>query len=148
LNLFSVSFILKIFSLKVSKILFLYFIFLAYNSVNTYSQELHLIINGKDASENTVIDSIGYKNVFANYKLLEEEINSLYLKFQKIGYIESQLISTTKKSDTVYNAKFLLNKKFYTIYIYYDKNSDFNEGFEALFRKHHIGLFCNNNSRK
>ena len=108
--------------MKVSKILFLYFIFLAYNSVNTYSQELHLIINGKDASENTVIDSIGYKNVFANYKLLEEEINSLYLKFQKIGYIESQLISTTKKSDTVYNAKFLLNKKFYTIYIYYDKN--------------------------
>jgi outer membrane protein assembly factor BamA len=122
LNLFSVSFILKIFSLKVSEILFLYFIFSAFNSVNTYSQELHLIVEGKDVSENTIIDSIGYKNMFANYKLLEEEINSLHLKFQKIGYIESQLISTTKKNDTVYNAKFSLNKKYYTIYIYYDKN--------------------------
>jgi len=108
--------------LKISKILFLYIIIHAFNAVSTYSQELHLIVEGKDVSENIVIDSIGYINVFANYKLLEEEINSLHLKFQKIGYIESQLISTTKKNDTVYNAKFLLNKKFYTIYIYYDKN--------------------------
>lgn len=122
MNLFSVSFILKIYSLKISKILFLYIIIHAFNAVSTYSQELHLIVEGKDVSENIVIDSIGYINVFANYKLLEEEINSLHLKFQKIGYIESQLISTTKKNDTVYNAKFLLNKKFYTIYIYYDKN--------------------------
>ncbi len=108
--------------MKISKILFLYIIIHAFNAVSTYSQELHLIVEGKDVSENIVIDSIGYINVFANYKLLEEEINSLHLKFQKIGYIESQLISTTKKNDTVYNAKFLLNKKFYTIYIYYDKN--------------------------
>jgi outer membrane protein assembly factor BamA len=108
--------------LKVSKILFLYIIFLAFNSVNTYSQELHLIVEGKDVSENIVIDSIGYKNVFANYNLLEGEINALHLKFQKIGYIESQIISTTKKSDTLYRTKFSLNKKYYTIYIYYDKN--------------------------
>ncbi|NOY48131.1 MAG: hypothetical protein GXO84_08055 [Chlorobi bacterium] len=96
--------------------------FHAFNAVNTYSQELHLIVEGKDVSENIVIDSIGYKNVFTNYKSLEVEINSLHLKFQKIGYVESQLIFNTKKNDTAYNAKFHLNKKYYTIYIYYDKN--------------------------
>jgi hypothetical protein len=122
LNLFSVSFILKIYSLKISKILFLYIIIHAFNAVRTYSQELHLIVEGKDVSENIVIDTIGYKNVFANYKSLEEEINSLHLKFQKIGYIESQLIFNTKKNDTTYNAKFYLKKKYDTIYIYYDKN--------------------------
>jgi outer membrane protein assembly factor BamA len=108
--------------LKISKILFLYIIIHAFNAVNTYSQELHLIVEGGNVLENTIIDSIGYKNVFTNYKLLEKEINTLHLKFQKIGYIESKLIFTTKKNDTVYNAKFNLNKKYYTIYIYYDKN--------------------------
>ena len=108
--------------MKISKILFLYIIIHAFNAVNIYSQELHLIVEGNDVSENTIIDSIGYKNVFTNYKSLEEEINALHLKFQKIGYIESQLIFNTKKNDTVYNAKFSLNKKYYTLYIYYDEN--------------------------
>lgn len=122
LNIFSVSFILKTYSLKISKILILYIIFSLFYFTNTYAQNLHLTIEGKNSPENEVIDSIGYTNVFSNYKSLEKEINTLFLKFQKIGYIESQLISTTKKSDTIYNAKFNLNKKYYTIYIYYDKN--------------------------
>ncbi|MDQ7031811.1 MAG: hypothetical protein Q9M37_03715, partial [Desulfonauticus sp.] len=63
--------------MKILKILFLYLIIHAFNAVNTYSQELHLIVEGKDVSENITIDSIGYKNVFTNYKSLEEEINFL-----------------------------------------------------------------------
>ena len=108
--------------MKVSKILFFYIVLSTFNFAITYAQDLHLIVEGKNVSENIVIDSIGYKNVFINYKSLEEEINSLYLKFEKNGYIENELISITKKNDTIYNAKFNLNKKYYTIYIYYNKN--------------------------
>jgi hemolysin secretion/activation protein ShlB/FhaC/HecB len=87
-----------------------------------YAQNLNLIIKGKDSLETTIIDSLNYKKNFTDFKSLKNEIELFHLKLQKSGFIENKLISTEKKNDSTYLAKFSLNKKYYTIYIYYNKN--------------------------
>ncbi|MCH7524823.1 MAG: hypothetical protein IIC74_07395 [Bacteroidetes bacterium] len=92
------------------------------NCTTLFSQNLNLIIKGKDSLETTVIDSLNYMKSFTDFISLENEIESLHLKLQKSGFIENKLLSSDKKNDSTYVAKFSLNKKYYTIYIYYDKN--------------------------
>jgi len=46
----------------------------------------------------------------------------MHSKLQRIGYIESELKKIKKINDSVYESSFNLKQKFYTIYIYYDKN--------------------------
>ena len=84
------------------------------------AQNLNLIIKGKDSIETTVIDSLNYKKNFTDFISLKNEIESLHLNLQKLGFIESEITSTEKKNDSTYVAKFSLNKKYYTIYIYYN----------------------------
>ncbi|RLD29090.1 MAG: hypothetical protein DRI75_04645 [Bacteroidetes bacterium] len=96
------------------------------------AQHLNLIIKGSDSLETIVIDSLNYKKKFSDFKSLKSEIESLHLKLQKLGYIENKLISNAKKNDSIYVAKFSLNKKYYTIYIYYDKNLFSKEILESI----------------
>ena len=77
-------------------------------------------MHGKDSLERIIIDSLGYKTSFVDYNSLENEIESLHLKVQKLGFIENKIISTEKENDSTYLSKFSLNKKYYTIYIYYN----------------------------
>ncbi|MCK5402078.1 MAG: hypothetical protein KAJ28_10640 [Flavobacteriaceae bacterium] len=84
------------------------------------AQNLNLIIKGKDSIETTVIDSLNYKKNFTDFISLKNEIESIHLNLQKLGFIESKITSTEKKNDSTYVAKFSLNKKYYTIYIYYN----------------------------
>ena len=91
------------------------------NSAALYSQNLNLRIQGKDSLENKTIDSLGYKTSFIDFNSLKDEIEALHLKIQKLGYIENKLVSTKKKNDSTYLTTFSLNKKYHTIYIYYDK---------------------------
>ncbi len=69
------------------------------------------------------IDSIGYKKSFPNYKSLQDELNALNLKLQKAGYIELKSVSISQQNDSTYRASLSLKKKFYTIYIYFNKNT-------------------------
>lgn len=88
----------------------------------TNSQNLSLKISGINSNETRIIDSISYKTSFINYKLLNDEINDTQKKLQNLGYIETKLIKTSRTNDSVFNAIISLKQKFYTIYIYYDKN--------------------------
>lgn len=74
-----------------------------------------------DSLETMVIDSLNYNKSFPDFMSLKNEIDTLQLKIERLGFIENRLISTLKINDSTYVAKFDLNKKYYTIYIYYQK---------------------------
>ena len=122
MNKFSVSFTHKSITLRTLKIVILFLVFCTIFLTFTNAQNLSLIIKGKDSLETTIIDSLNYKKSFQDFISLKNEIESQHLKLQKSGFIENKLVSTGKKNDSIYVAKFSLNKKYYTIYIYYDKN--------------------------
>ena len=100
----------------------LFIVLWALNCSYLYAQNLRLSISGADTSETVIIDSLSYKRSFANYKSLEEEIKLTHDRLQTIGYIESKLIETRQINDSTYEAILNLKQKFYTIYIYYNKN--------------------------
>lgn len=120
MNKFSVSFTHKNTTLRTLKIVILCLFFSTVNLTFTDAQNLNLIIKGKGSLETTIIDSLNYKKIFSDFISLENEIESQHLKLQKLGFIENKLLSSDKKNDSTYVAKFSLNKKYYTIYIYYD----------------------------
>ena len=105
------------------------------NTATIYSQNLNLRIQGKDTLENKIIDSLGYKSSFIDFNSLKEEIEGLHLKIQKLGFIENKIVSTEKKNDSTYLTTFSLNKKYYTIYIYYNKKLVLKEIIEPVSSK-------------
>jgi hypothetical protein len=108
--------------LKTFKIVVLHLIIGTINLGFLNAQNLKLVVKGKDSIETTIIDSLSYKKSFLDYNSLKSNLENLHLKIQKSGFIESRLISTVKVNDSIYDANFSLNKKYYTVYIYYDKN--------------------------
>jgi len=121
----------------------LFFIVLICNFSYIGAQNLSLKIFGKSDTETKIIDSIKYKSVFSNYKLLNNEVNLMNENLQRIGFIESSLIETKRINDTVYHSFFSIKQKFYTIYIYNKKkllsnnliktfSSEYNEDYFAI----------------
>ena len=86
-----------------------------------YAQNLKLEITAIDSIETNTINSLDIETSFLNYSLLKNEIDLTVLKLYKIGYLENKLISIKKENDSVFEAKFHLNKKYDSIYIYYDQ---------------------------
>lgn len=84
------------------------------------AQNLALEISGKDSTETNIIDSLNFKTNFVDFSSLKKEIDSSHFKLQKKGYIESELISIDKKNDSLFIAEIHLNKKYDSIYIYYN----------------------------
>jgi hypothetical protein len=109
--------------LKIIRTLIICSVYVAFLINGLQSQNLNLIISGNTTYETNVIDSIGYKKIFPNFKLLQDEINNLKDDLQKLGFIENEILSTEKENDSTYHSKIRLGKKYYTIYIYYDKNA-------------------------
>jgi len=110
---------------------------------NISAQNLTLNIFGIDEAETNIIDSLSYKKSFINYKALNEEVLLLNKKLQNLGYIENKLLKTEKTNDSTYQSTFSLKQRFYTIYIYYNKNlisqdlikavaKDFNDNYFTL----------------
>ena len=114
---------------------------LSYSNIS--AQNLTLNIFGIDGAETKIIDSLSYKKAFINYKALNEEVLLLNKKLQSLGYIENKLLKTEKTNDSTYQSTFSLKQRFYTIYIYYNKNlisqdlikavtEDFNDNYFTL----------------
>ena len=106
----------------------LYLLFVA----TLQSQNLNLRVQGKDSLDYKIIDSLGYKSLFTDFNSLKGEITNLHLKTQKLGFIESKIISITKKNDSTYHAKFSLNTKYDTIYIHYNNKAIFKEQLDPI----------------
>ena len=118
--------------MKTIRIIIFSLVLFLLNSVTLYSQNINLRVQGKDSLENNIIDSLSYKTSFVDFNSIKDEIEALHLKIQKIGYIENKLVSTQKENDSTYLAKFSLNKKYYTIYIYYNKKLVLKEILESV----------------
>ena len=77
---------------------------------------------GNDSLETKTIDSLGYHKTFRDFNSLKREIDTIKTRLQHIGFIETQITSTQKINDSTYQSEFHLKERFYTIYIYYNKN--------------------------
>ena len=84
---------------------------------------MHLNISGKNNREQTTIDSLGYLKIHKDYVSIENEVETLQLRLNKIGYIENYFDDIKKNNDSTFTALINLNKKYHTIYIYYNKES-------------------------
>jgi len=106
----------------VSKITFLLLIIYTLFFSKLYGQNLNLKIVGHSNSETKVIDSLNYIKTHTNYTLLKSEVDSIQQRLFKKGYINTEITKLSKINDSTINAFFQLNKKYNTIYIYYNKN--------------------------
>ncbi len=121
MNYFSVRFTHKTIPLRTFKFVVLHIILSALSMTFIDAQNLNLVVKGMDSLETAVIDSLNYRKSFNDYASLENELETLQFKIKKLGFIENRLIYNAKNNDSTYLAKIALNKKYYTIYIYYDK---------------------------
>ena len=101
------------------RIAILYLIIYTLNFVDINAQNLELQFQGSNARETSVLDSLKVNYTFNDFLSLQSEIDSTFIKLQKTGYIESELLAVTKKNDSVYVVEFNLNKKYETIYLYF-----------------------------
>ncbi|MBG43896.1 MAG: hypothetical protein CL530_08000 [Aequorivita sp.] len=88
------------------------------------AQELTLSIKAEKPISKGIMDSLQMKTTFKDFNSLKNEADTLYLKFQRMGFIESELLSLTKENDSSYLANFSLGKKFHHIKVFY-LNEDF-----------------------
>ena len=95
---------------------------------------MYLKAVGKDSTETKVIDSLGYKTQFKNYISLNQEIDSIKYRLQKLGYLTAKLKRSEKLNDSLYKTEFNLNKLYKTIRIKYDSTINRNL-LEALSNK-------------
>ncbi|MCF6308627.1 MAG: hypothetical protein L3J09_11845 [Flavobacteriaceae bacterium] len=107
--------------MKKALYIFLYLYIYATFSWCLISQTLHLSIETKDNISAELIDSLNITTKFSNYLSLKKETDSLHYKFQSIGFIENELISLQKTSDSSYNATYFFGERYKSILIYYSK---------------------------
>ena len=88
------------------------------------AQELTLSIKAEKPISKGIMDSLQMKTTFKDFNSLKNEADTLYLKFQRMGFIESELLSLTRENDSSYLANFSLGKKFHHIKVFY-LNEDF-----------------------
>lgn len=97
-------------------------IFFLLTSYYTEAQNISLNITGQDSLQSKIIDSIGYKKTFKDFKTLQLEVQSLTNKLQQLGYIELVTGDIKKIESQKFGLKLNLKQQFYTIYIYNYKN--------------------------
>jgi len=99
-------------------LLIIYIVF----SLTASGQNLRLTISGTDEIETKILDSLGYIKKHEDFTSISNEIDSVKNKLLKIGFVENKANEIKKRNDSVFSIKINLNRKYRTIYIYYDKN--------------------------
>lgn len=61
------------------------------------------------------------QTTFKDFAALKKETDTVYLKLQRMGYIESELLQLQKESDSSYVADFFLGTKYSELKVYYSK---------------------------
>lgn len=85
------------------------------------AQNLHLTIKTEVPVSEYLLDSLNIAKTHSNYLSLKKEIDTLSIKFEKIGFIENELVSIQKKNDSNYTARFQLGNRYQSINISYSK---------------------------
>lgn len=79
---------------------------------NIFSQNFSLDIRGKDSVENNILHNLYYKKSFSDYSSLSKEIDSTISTIIKKGYINAELKSLEKISDSSYLATLFLHNNY------------------------------------
>jgi outer membrane protein assembly factor BamA len=90
------------------------------------AQELSLSIKAEKPIPQGIKDSLRMQTTFKDYAALRKETDTIYLKLQRMGYIESDLLQLQKENDSSYVAEFFLGKKYSELKVYYSEE-DFNK---------------------
>lgn len=85
------------------------------------AQELTLSIKAERPISQAMKDSLQMNTSFKDLLSLKKETDTLYLKMQRMGYIESEFLQLQKESDSTYIADFFLGKKYNEITIFYSE---------------------------
>jgi hypothetical protein len=94
-------------------------------STYSYAQNFHLKIKGSNEIENSIIDSLNYSTKHSNLKSLFDETKKTSEKLLKMGYLENNILKTSKINDTTYNSIIALKERTKNIHIYIGINNSF-----------------------
>ncbi|MCG2431240.1 POTRA domain-containing protein [Aequorivita xiaoshiensis] len=87
------------------------------------AQELTLSVKTEKPISQNLIDSLQIPKTFQNFSEIERETDTISLKLQRMGFIESEFLQINKKNDSSYVAAFYLGRKYNEIKIYYSKKN-------------------------
>lgn len=90
------------------------------------AQELTLSIKAEKQISQGMKDSLRMNTSFKDFGMLKKEADTVYLKLQRMGYIDSELLLLQKENDSNYIANLILGKKYSEITVFYSKE-DFNK---------------------
>ncbi|MCW4468983.1 hypothetical protein OGH69_08415 [Flavobacterium sp. MFBS3-15] len=103
------------------KLLLIYITCFGFFSVK--AQNLHLRIEGRDAMETKVIDSIPYSKTHQNAKSVSDEATLLSATLLKRGYLENREMARIKTNDSTFVYTFSVGEKTRHLFIYTGKLS-------------------------
>ncbi len=86
-----------------------------------HSQNLTLKISAKDTVNNTLLQSLKFQTNHTTTKSLFFQIDSLKLRFEKMGFLNNRL-DTVLQKDSIFNARFTLGNSTKTMRVFYNKN--------------------------
>lgn len=101
---------------------YIYILFLFWNISLAFSQNLTLKISIKDSANYSLVKKIQFHKKHKTKTNLLTEIDSLVLRFEKIGFLNNK-VSTILQKDSIYTAHFILGTSTKKIKVYYDSNS-------------------------
>jgi len=85
------------------------------------AQELTLSIQAEKPISEGIKDSLQMRTTFEDFDSLKNETDTLYLKLQRMGFIESELLQLQKTNDSSYVADFFLGKMYREIKVFYSE---------------------------
>lgn len=83
------------------------------------AQVLQLEIETESEANEAVIDSLNITNSFGNFKSLKDRVDSLSIRFRKLGFLEAEQTELLKKNDSVYIARYQLKNRWKSLRINY-----------------------------
>ena len=90
------------------------------------AQDISLSLKTEKTISQGLKDSLQIQKTFQEFDALKKEVDTISMKFQRMGYIESELQQIQKENDTTYIAHYYLGEKYDEIKIFYS-DADFNK---------------------
>lgn len=87
-----------------------------------FCQNLRLTIEGQDKKETQTIDSLNYLRNHTDLNAIAAELDAVQKGLYKLGYIESEVLTSTPINDSTFLARIALKRKFRSIHIFYNSN--------------------------
>lgn len=87
------------------------------------AQELTLSIKAEKPISQGMKDSLRMNTSFEDFTALKKETDTVYLKLQRMGYIESEMLQLQKENDSSYTANFYFGKKYNELKVFYSEEN-------------------------